>query len=358
MEVHPCYLLRALRPSPAPGPSPSPSPGPASGGPAAITPPAAAGRVLTVGPSGQQYTTLTAAIAASQDGDTIEVQPATYTDDYPGAINTKITIEGVGGLPHFASTQVIPNQKAVLVTNTDVTLYNLEISGAFVTDGDGDNGAAIRQQSGNLTIKNCYFHDNQEGILTGGTEFARNGNAPSCNNGGCTHNINVGHILQFTVTNSYFFAANTGHEIKSRALNSTIKNCVIADGADGTGSYSIDFPNGGNEVVSGNFIEKGPNAGNPWLITIGEEGSLQPSSIAISNNILVNDLGASAGAIRNAAMVAATISNNSFYALAGAQILSDPNGDANTVTGNTMLAFEPLPLNSWSIAMPSPWPTP
>ncbi|MBV1798701.1 hypothetical protein [Siccirubricoccus sp. G192] len=42
-----------------------------------------------------------------------------------------------------------PNGKGILVTNTDVTLDNLEFSGARVADM---NGAGVRYQGGNLTI--------------------------------------------------------------------------------------------------------------------------------------------------------------------------------------------------------------
>ena len=97
---------------------------------------------LTVGP-GMQYATLAAAIAASSDGDVIQVQAGTYTNDF-ATINTKITIEGVGGMVNLVATVPPPNGKAILVTNTDVTLDNIAFSGAKVPDG---NGAGIRYQA-------------------------------------------------------------------------------------------------------------------------------------------------------------------------------------------------------------------
>jgi hypothetical protein len=48
---------------------------------------------LTVGSgSGFEYSTLSSAIAASQDGDVIQVQAGTYTNDF-ATISTSITIE-------------------------------------------------------------------------------------------------------------------------------------------------------------------------------------------------------------------------------------------------------------------------
>ena|SRR5947209_5200844 len=102
---------------------------------------------LTVG-AGQQYQTLNSAVAASQDGDVIQVQAGTYTNDFT-EIAHKITIQGVGGMAKFVATTAIPNGKAILITDTDVTLDHIELAGATVSGG---NGAGIRYQGGNLTM--------------------------------------------------------------------------------------------------------------------------------------------------------------------------------------------------------------
>src|SRR6202142_959275 len=99
---------------------------------------------ITVG-AGKEFSTLAAAIAASQNGDVIQVQAGTYTNDF-ATIKTNITIEGVGGMVNLVATVPPPNGKAILVTNTDVTLDNIAFSGAKVADG---NGAGIRYQAGN-----------------------------------------------------------------------------------------------------------------------------------------------------------------------------------------------------------------
>src|SRR5439155_13019403 len=118
---------------------------------------------------GEQYATLAAAVAVASDGDTIDVTAGTYTDDFVH-INKDLTIEGIGGMAHFVADEPIPNGKAILIVNADVT--------------DG-NGAGIRHEGGNLILNNDYFHDNEEGILGGNdlsgnitinnSEFAHNG---------------------------------------------------------------------------------------------------------------------------------------------------------------------------------------
>ena len=66
-----------------------------------------------------------------------------------------------------------------------------------------------------------------------------------------------------------------GHEIKSRALNTTITNSRIYD-LNGTASYSIDLPDGGNALIQNNIIQQGSSSHNPIIITAGEEGNNNP----------------------------------------------------------------------------------
>src|SRR3954451_3164891 len=170
---------------------------------------------LTVG-VGAQYETLASAIAASHDGDVLQVKAGTYTNDF-AEITHKITIQGVGGMVNLVASGQIPNGKAILITDTDVTLDHIAFSGATVRDG---NGAGIRYQGGNLTITNSYFHNNQNGILgaadPNGTitidhsEFDHNGSGT-----GNTHNMYIGDIKQLTIDNSYIHDAVVGHEVKS-----------------------------------------------------------------------------------------------------------------------------------------------
>src|ERR1700728_4140593 len=115
---------------------------------------------LTVG-TGEEYSTLSAAVAASHNGDVIQVQAGTYTNDF-STISTSITIEGVGGMVNLVATEAPPNEKGILVigtanTSPTVTLDNLEFSGAAISAAEGGDAAGVRYQSGNLTINDCYF---------------------------------------------------------------------------------------------------------------------------------------------------------------------------------------------------------
>jgi hypothetical protein len=293
--------------------------------------------VLTVGP-GKQFATLSAAVVASHDSDTIQVQAGTYTNDF-ATINTRITIEGVGGMVNLVATVPPPNGKAILVTNTDVTLDNISFSGAKVADG---NGAGVRYQSGNLTINDCYFYNNQDGLLAAdnpsgsitinNSEFSHNGAGD-----GFTHNLYVGKVGTLTINGSYFHDAVVGHEIKSRALTTIIENSRIIDGPTGSASYSIDLPDGGKVVIRNNIIEQGPASQNPAIIHVG--GPLYAgTSVQISNNTIINDLhSGSARAVLNQTTGPVSFTNNNVYGLTSSQI---SNGPA-MMSGTTFLTTEP-----------------
>jgi len=305
--------------------------------------------ILTVG-SSQQFARIADAIAASHDGDTVQIQAGTYLNDF-ATVNTKITIQGVGGMAHLLATVPPPDGKAILTVNASVTMDHLEFSGAAVADA---NGAGIRYQGGDLTVTNCYFHDNQDGILGGGgatgsvtirsSEFSHNGDGS-----GYSHNLYIGDVASLVIDGSYFHDSVVGHEIKSRAESTTITNSRIQDGPTGTGSYSIDVPNGGKVVIQGNVIQQGPNSQNPAIIAFGEEGNVHAgSSLTVTGNTILNDLASpSASAVWNATNAAASVTDNAIYGLPAGQVVRGPA----TVSGTTTLTSEPALVTS------SPWTT-
>src|SRR6185295_5179268 len=293
---------------------------------------------LTVG-TDKQYQTLAAAIAASANGDTILVDAGTYTNDF-AHITTNITLTAVGGMVHLDATVPPPDGKAILTTDGNIAINGFEFSGAAVAD---QNGAGIRMQTGDLTLTNCWFHDNQEGILTAADpnsdliidncEFGFNGDGS-----GFTHGVYAGGIRSLTITDSYFHDTAVGHEIKSRAATTTISNNRIQDQA-GSASYSIDTPNGGNVSITGNVIEQGPFSQNPYIIAYGEEGlRYAGNSLLINSNTILNDRVTAQPLLLNGSGVLTRFTNNDVWGLTAAQL---PTGQ----TGTVFLAAEP-PLDT------------
>lgn len=306
---------------------------------------------LTVGP-GEEFSTLSAAVAASEDGDTILVNAGTYTNDFPQPIIDNITIEGVGGLASFVATESPPNEQGILeigqpgATGPTVTLDDLEFSGVTITADEGGNGAGVRYKSGTLTIDNSYFHNNQDGLLSDAdptgiititnSEFAENGTSNQR-----THNIYIGEIGTFDISDSYVTAANVGNEIQSRALVNNITDNRIVDGPTATASYSINLLDGGVDNVTGNQIEKGPNSQNDIFIAFGADGSVYPgSSLTVNNNTIVNDQNNSGNVALHNFVNSPTLffTNNSVYGLTQSQLTT---GGPVDVSGTTFLTTEP-----------------
>ncbi|HVN53825.1 MAG TPA: right-handed parallel beta-helix repeat-containing protein [Anaerolineaceae bacterium] len=248
---------------------------------------------IQVGPT-RLYKTPSAAKAAARDGDVIEIDPGLYTGDTIVWTQNNLTLRGVSGRAHLDLTGgTIPNQKAIwVIQGRDTTVENIEFSGASVPD---QNGAGIRQEGANLTLRNCYFHHNQDGILTGADasseiliefcEFAYNGHS-----GGYWHNLYIGGVKKFTLQFCYTHNAIDGHLVKSRALENHILCNRIMDEVDGIASYEIDIPDGGATYIVGNLIQQSPVTHNSAIVTYAEESRNNPvQALYVVNNTIVND---------------------------------------------------------------------
>lgn len=314
--------------------------------------------ILTVG-VGQQYSSLSKAVAAAQDGDTIKVQAGTYTNDFT-TISKDLIIEGTGGMAKFVATIAPPNGKAIMVTKADVTIRNLEFSGAKVAD---DNGAGIRYESGNLVVEKSYFHHNQMGLLSNGdpagtitirdSEFAFNGGGD-----GYTHGLYVNGVRSLVVEGSYFHDANNGHHVKSRAANTTLTNNRILDGANGISSYNIDLPNGGNAVLQGNVIQQNAKSPNVAIVSYGAEGNLKAgSSLVMTDNVVIDDhASTNVRLLSNRTSIQAKLVDTDVWGLGSAQLASGPV----SISGTEFLSARPsLDTSSpWNVAPAPVTPTP
>lgn len=282
---------------------------------AATAPALASAATLRVGP-GMPYTTPSAAAAVARDGDVIEIAAGTYRDVAIWRAND-LTIRGIGpARAHLdAAGLTIQNGKAIwVIQGRNTTVENIEFSGASVPDA---NGAGIRQEGEGLTVRGCYFHDNQNGILAGDnansdilieySEFARNGAGD-----GYSHNMYINHVRSFTLRYSYSHAARVGHLVKSRAFTTYLLYNRIT-GEDGTSSYEIDLPNGGLAFVIGNQIQQGSTSMNSTIVSFAAEGATNPmQQFYFVNNTVVNERSAGAIFVRIGGAPMARVVNNFF----------------------------------------------
>lgn len=248
--------------------------------------------VLRVGP-GMPYLTPSMAAKVANNGDVIEIIAGTYPDDVASWPQNNLTIRGIYGRARMIANDNSAEGKGIwVVKGNNVTIENIEFAGASVSD---HNGAGIRFEGANLTIRGCYFHDNENGILTGEnpasailieySEFADNGFGD-----GYTHNIYVGKVNSLTVQFCYIHGAKSGHNVKSRARINYIFCNRIMDERKGTSSYAIDISNGGAAYVIGNIIQQGALSENYHVISYGAEAlSYAANKLFVVNNTIVND---------------------------------------------------------------------
>jgi len=273
---------------------------------------------LQVGPD-KPFATPCAAVAAAQSGDVIEIDGGLYRRDVCVIRPDNLTLRGVNGRPHLDAADASAQGKAIWVIHGNNALVeDIEFSGASVPD---HNGAGIRAEGVNLTVRNCYFHDNQDGILESNiaestiliefSEFAHNGFGD-----GQSHNLYIGHAGQLIFRYNWSHNAKLGHLVKSRAATNYILYNRLTGETPGTTSYEIDLPNGGTSYVVGNLIEQSKNTGNQTMLTYMEEGldSRNPNhDLHVVNNTFVNERQAGAIFVRPAASADATLVTNNIF---------------------------------------------
>lgn len=252
---------------------------------------AAQGKTLQVG-WGKDFLLPSIAAKFAQDGDTVEIDAGLYPKDAAVWRQNNLIIRAVKGRAHLKADGAHAEGKGIwVIKGNNVTVENIEFSDATVSDG---NGAGIRIEGKNLTIRNCFFHHNQNGVLSGSnpdsdiliehSEFAHNGAGT-----GQTHNMYIGAVRSFTLRYSYSHHARIGHNVKSRALRNNILYNRIMDESSGNSSYAIDLSNGGQGFIIGNEIQQGRHTDNSTVISFGAEGLHPSSALYLVNNTIAND---------------------------------------------------------------------
>lgn len=294
--------------------------------------------VLRVGP-GKPLTVPSEAAAVANNGDVIEIDAGLYVGDVAVWTQNDLTIRGINGRAHLEANGNNALGKGIwVIQGNNTTVENIEFSGATVPD---ENGAGIRQEGAGLTVRNCYFHDNENGILgpdDGGdvlieySEFANNGFGD-----GFTHNMYILDAKSFTLRFNYIHHARIGHNVKSRAQENYILYNRIMDERTGTSSYAIDLPNGGRSFIIGNLIQQGPDNDNSTIISYGAEGLSNPSSdLYIVNNTVVNDYGSGTFVFVQSGTTTARLINNLF--VGPGNVLDGPGNQINNLaTSNANL---------------------
>lgn len=248
-------------------------------------------RVLKVGPA-QSLRRPSDAARVAQDNDIIEIQAGRYVGDAALWTQNGLLLRGVNGRPHLDSQgRTVQDQGIWVFRGNDIVVENIEFSGARSRHR---NGSGIRFFGRNLTVRDSYFHHNEDGVLTWTSPdsdiliersvFAHNGAGD-----GQSHNIYIGKVRRFTLRFSHSHDSVSGHEVKSRARINHIEYNRLTDEGDGNSSYLVDIPEGGAAYVLGNVLEKGARAENPNAIAFAsEERGDAEGGLWVVNNTFYN----------------------------------------------------------------------
>ncbi len=294
-----------------------------------------------VGPA-QIYTLPSQVNALVSDGDTIKIDGGTYSNDAVTWNKKNLKFFGLGTGLNRTIIQYsgdIPNGKGIWVfqspgVSDNAYIENIVFDGAQVSDGNGGNGAGIRYQSKDLTVKNCKFVNCQNGILEGngsitnsnitleGNEFTNNGYAGT-NNAyfGYEHHIYISASADTLVVKNNYFHDPRGqaNSLKTRAQRSWILNNYI-DEAAGYGSWELNLAQGGLCIVMGNVIIQGTSGANHGICSI--DAATNPiNEIYFINNTVINKYIGNVYFFRNFATSGITtfkFRNNVFASLPGA----------------------------------------
>ena len=245
------------------------------------------------------------ALRLAKDGQTILLKPGTYGEAGTlAASNVTIMAEGAK-----LEERAAQGKAALVVTGRDTVIVGLECTNIEVPDG---NGACIRQEGRNLTLKRVNFHRNQAGLMATKSSgvvriedsiFAENGHK------GRPNILAEGDALEL-VRSQVVAARGEGHEITTTAKRTLIEDSIVAS-LDAVDSRMIDAPLGGAIVIRNSVLQKGPKNANPDVIGFALASPPHPNSaLTLENNIIVVDNPKGVRILHAPAGVAPSLSRN------------------------------------------------
>lgn len=254
----------------------------------------AAAETLRVGP-GEAFRLPSEAAAAAREGDTILITPGRYADCAVWRA-ARLTIAAAGAGVVEITGPVCQGKALFVIAGPGILVDGITFRGATAPDG---NGAGIRAEGGDLVIHNSRFEGNESGLLTRidmaqarlvieNSVFTGNGAMRGTACGG--HALYANQLRALVIRRTRFEETRACHHVKSRAARTEITDSVITDGPTGSSSYLVDLPNGGDLLLVGNLLVKGPRSGNPRAaVVIGAEGIRWPTlSLIIRGNRFEN----------------------------------------------------------------------
>ncbi|KQT33774.1 hypothetical protein ASG29_04815 [Sphingomonas sp. Leaf412] len=246
---------------------------------------------FTVVETGQGFAHLDDALMSVRGQDaTVLIAPGTYREcaiQQAGRITFKAAQPGSVVFDGTAC----EGKAAFVLRGQGSTVDGIVFRNMRVEDG---NGAGIRIELGDLTVRNSMFLDSQEGIL-GATDqrtriaidrstFAGLGQCDETPD--CAHSVYVGTGGGVTITNSRFERGRGGHYVKIRAPRVDIADNSFDDTAGRKTNYMIDLPEGATGRIAGNMFVQGTHKEN-WsglIVVAAEARKYRSAGLVVEGN--------------------------------------------------------------------------
>lgn len=261
----------------------------------------------TVVETGRSYPALQQAVNAIGEGaGTIRIAPGVYRDcavQQAGDVGFVAEVPGQAvfdGAACEGKAAIVARGRATRVEG--VIFQNIRVPDA--------NGSGIRLERGNLTVRQSWFRDSEQGILSADdpvgsvliekSTFTRLGR---CDRGlACAHSVYFGDYGSVTIRRSRFEAGRGGHYVKSRAGRVEVTQSSFDDTAGQATNYMIDLPAGATGRIAENLFVQGKDKENySAFIAVAAEGRVHSSAgLAIAGN----DARFAPGITRSSAFVA------------------------------------------------------
>ena len=242
--------------------------------------------------TGQRFAALQAAVDAIGDRQgTIMIAPGLYRDC---AVQTKGDVAFLATIPGEVTFDgaICEGKAALVVRGRQARVEGIIFEKQRVNEG---NGAGIRLEHGNLVVRQAWFRDSEEGILSADDpdgsvliEHATFSRLGRCDRGlSCAHGVYFGDYGSVTIRNSRFEAGRGGHYVKTHSARVEITDNSFDDSAGHATNYMIDLSTGSAGLIRGNWFVDGPDKENrTTFISNAPEGHIHSADgLVIEGNV-------------------------------------------------------------------------
>jgi len=233
--------------------------------------------------SGMPYHSLKEAQAALRDGDVMVMAEGIYTEPLV-IVKNNVEVRGSGRVVFDGASA--EGKAAIITKGKDISISNIECRNIAVPD---QNGACVRAEGDGLVVDHVYFHDSEQGILSGNQQTIKiiDSRFEHIGKLGLSHGIYIGGGELFIADSLFLAAKSEAHGIKSRAAKTMITGSVVASFSS-VDSRLVDVSNGGELVIEHSVLEQGPKSANSTAIGYGLEGfRYSENSVRLEHNVII-----------------------------------------------------------------------